>query len=261
MKEQANNNLLLSLKNVTKKFGGLMAIRDMTVDIQKGELVSIIGPNGAGKSTLINVITGFLPITRGEIWFKGRKLSGLPAYRICNLGIARTFQDMQLFSNMNVIENVMVGAERWSKSSLLEVMAGFRKARREERDIANRAMEKLAQVGLESKAYSMLSTLTAKERKFLCIARALATEPVFLLLDEPVAGLSTEEIDEVATFIVNLQKNGMTILLVEHRVEMVMNISRRVVVLNFGEMIADDIPAKVQENQKVITAYLGENLL
>lgn len=261
MKEQANNNPLLALKNVTKKFGGLMAVRDMTLDIQPGELVSIIGPNGAGKSTLINVITGFLPITRGEIWFKGRKLSGLPAYRICNLGIARTFQDMQLFSNMNVIENVMVGAERRSKSSLIEVMTGFRKARREERDIANRAMEKLSQIGLESKAYAMLSTLTAKERKLLCIARALATEPVFLLLDEPVAGLSAEEINEVANFIVNLQKNGMTILLIEHRMEIVMNISRRVVVLNFGEMIADDIPAKVQENQKVITAYLGESLI
>ncbi len=254
------SNPLLALKHVTKQFGGLIAVNDVTLDIQPGELVSIIGPNGAGKSTLINLISGFLRPTRGEVWFKGIKLNGIPPYRICNLGMSRTFQDIQLFNNMSALENVMVGAEKVGRANILQIMGGFGQAKREEKEIAKRAMETLSQVGLEKKAHNMLSTLTAKERKLLCIARTLATEPSFFLLDEPVAGLSAEEINEVAHFIVNLQKNGMTILLVEHRMEMVMNISHRVVVLNFGEVIADDIPARIQENQKVITAYLGENL-
>ncbi len=260
-RQREGNKPLLELKGVSRSFGGLMAVKGVTLDISPGDLLSIIGPNGAGKTTLLNVISGALSLTGGEVWFKGQRINGMPAYRICSLGISRTFQDLQIFNNMSVINNVMVGADGWCKAGLLQVMAGLGLAKREEKEIAERAMEQLRRVGLEEKAHVLPSSLTMRERKLLGIARALATEPSLLLLDEPVAGLSTEEIDEVADFILDLQRNGMTILLIEHRMEMVMSISHRVVVLNFGEIIADDVPAKIQQNQEVITAYLGESLV
>jgi branched-chain amino acid transport system ATP-binding protein len=261
MKQETKTNIpLLKLKNVSKNFGGLLAVNNVNLEINQGELVSIIGPNGAGKSTLLNLITGFVPLSKGEIWFKGAKISGIPAYNFINLGICRTFQDLQLFGNMSVLENVMVGAENRGQTNIFQVMSRLGKARIEEKDLIEKALTILAQFGLDKKAFSSLSKLTSKECKLLCIARALATEPKFLLLDEPVAGLSAQEIDEVARFILGFQEKGITVLLVEHRMQMVMNISHRVIVLNFGEIIADDIPARVQENKKVIAAYLGENL-
>jgi ABC-type branched-subunit amino acid transport system ATPase component len=252
---------LLQLKNVSKNFGGLIAVNNVNLEINQGELVSIIGPNGAGKSTLLNLITGFVPLSKGEIWFKGAKISKIPAYNFNNMGICRTFQDLQLFGNMSVLENVMVGAEKKRQTNIFQVMTRLGKARIEEKNLIERALAILAQFGLDKKAFSPLSTLTSKECKLLCIARALATEPKFLLLDEPVAGLSVEEINEVAHFIMGLPGKGITVLLVEHRMQMVMNISHRVVVLNFGQIIADDTPARIQENEKVIAAYLGENLM
>jgi branched-chain amino acid transport system ATP-binding protein len=259
--ENNENGPLLELEEASKSFGGLIAVTGVNLEVMPEELVSIIGTNGAGKTTLLNMIGGSLSLTRGEVRFRGMRINGLPAHRICSMGIGRTFQDDQIFNNMTVIDNVMVGAERGRGVGVLRVMGGLESAKKEERQITERALETLSLVGLAEKARMLPSSLTVKERKLLGIARALATEPRLLLLDEPVAGLNAEEINEVSNFILSLLENGMTILLIEHRMEMVMSISHRVIVLNFGTIIADDIPSEIQEDKKVIAAYLGDGLL
>ena len=248
----------LEVKNVTKAFGGLTAVRDLSFNVRKGELVSIIGPNGAGKTTLLNLISGVLPITSGEIWFKGQRIDRLAAHHICGMGIARSFQDLQLFNNMSVVENVMIGYHRWMCSTFTEVMLRMRRVRKEEQEAFEHTMERLSFLGLEKKAYEMPSSLALKERKFLCIARALATDPELLLLDEPVGGLTVEEINDCSDKILKLQERGLTILFIEHRMELVMGISERVVVMDFGQKIAEGTVDDIQNNEQVIAAYLGE---
>jgi len=245
------------LKNVTKLFGGLRATNDLSLGVQKGELVSIIGPNGAGKTTLLNLISGVLPITKGQIWFKGRRIDGLPPYQICGLGIARSFQNLQLFNNISVVENVIVGCHRRGRSTFPEVMLRLGRVKKDEREAFERAMEKLSFLGLERKAYDMPSSLALKERKFLGIARALATEPEMLLLDEPVGGLTVEEIYEAGKKILEMQGRGMTVLFIEHRMELVTDFSERVIVMDFGQKIAEGTFREVKMDERVIAAYLG----
>lgn len=248
----------LEVKNVTKVFGGLSAVSDLTISVRKGELVSIIGPNGAGKTTLLNLITGVLPITSGEIWFKGQKIDRLAAHHISGLGIARSFQNLELFTNMSVVENVIIGYHRWMRSTFPEAMLRLRRVRKEEQEAFERAMEKLSFLGLEKKAHEMPLSLALKERKFLGIARALATEPELLLLDEPVGGLSFEEIDELSKKILRMQEQGLTILFIEHRMELVSGISERVIVMDFGQKIAEGTFDEIQRSEQVIAAYLGK---
>jgi branched-chain amino acid transport system ATP-binding protein len=251
-----NSQPLLAVKKLTKYFGGLQAANDISLDIWPQEVVSIIGPNGAGKTTLINLVTGVFPPTKGTLWFCGKRIDRFPQARVNDLGIARTFQDLRLFTNLSVVENVIVGARQTVKASLIEIMTRLGRSKKQESQAMERSMEKLALVGLEKKAHLYPFNLSAKEQKFLAVARCLATEPKLLFLDEPAGGLSSEEIREISSFIFTLREKGMTIIFIEHRMEMIMGISDRVIVLNFGQKIADDIPAKIQENEAVLAAYL-----
>jgi len=250
----------LEIKNVTKRFGGVYAANNLSLSLQKGDLVSIIGPNGAGKTTLLNLISGVLPINSGQIWFNGQRIDKVPAHRISYLGIARSFQNLQLFNNLSVVENVMIGSQRRGKSTFPEVMFRHGRVKREEREAFAHAMEQLSFLRLEKKAHEMPSSLALKERKLLGIARALATEPEMLLLDEPVGGLALSEIQEVGKNILKMQEQGITILFIEHRMELVMNFSERVVVMDFGEKIAEGVFDEVRKNERVVTAYLGKRI-
>jgi ABC-type branched-subunit amino acid transport system ATPase component len=231
-------------------------MNEVSFDIRHQEVVSIIGPNGAGKTTLINLVTGVYPPTKGAVWFHGKRIDRLPQVRVNRLGIARTFQDLRLFANLSVVENVIVGARQRVKASLVEIMTRTGRSQRQEKQVLELSMGKLALVGLEKKAHLYPFNLSAKEQKLLAVARCLATEPALLFLDEPAGGLSREEIRELSAFILTLREKGMTISFIEHRMEMIMGISDRVIVLNFGEKIADDIPARIQEDAAVLAAYL-----
>lgn len=247
---------LMALKEVSKQFGGLVAMNHVSLEIWPREIVSIIGPNGAGKTTLINVVTGVFPPTKGTIWFRGERIDGVPLANVNRRGIARTFQDLRLFTNLSVVENVVVGTPPKVHASLLEIMTRCGRSKTLESQVLESARQALASVGLEGKAHLHPYDLSAKEQKLLALARCLVTEPKLLFLDEPAGGLSREEIRELSHFILGLREKGMTVVFVEHRMEMIMGISDRVIVLNFGEKIADDIPANIQENETVLAAYL-----
>lgn len=243
---------------VSKVFGGVLAVHEVSFDIYPGEIVALIGPNGSGKTTIFNLICGFLAPTNGQIWFERQSLKKLTPYRIASRGIGRTFQDLKLFTNMSVIENVMAGRHLKSKAGLLHTAFRLPPTKAEEKNIFEAALNKLAMVGLEKEASEFPMNLPYGKQKLLEIARALAMEPKLLLLDEPAGGLSTHEIGELARLICLIRDGGVTILLVEHRMELAMGIADRVIVLTFGEKIAEGTPDEVQTNERVITAYLGE---
>ena len=248
---------ILEVRDFHKAFGGLIAINRLSFNVNPGEILAIIGPNGAGKTTLFNMINRFQPASGGEILFEGRSLNGLSPAHVAALGIARTFQILQIFSNMSVVENVMVGRHLRSKGGMLAT--GFRLpyTRREERNVLDVAMSKLTMVGLKEEALSSPLSLPYGRQKTLEIARALAIEPKLLLLDEPAGGLSTLEIEQLAQLIKRIRDSRITILLVEHRMELVMDIADRVIVLNYGSKIGEGTPAEIQSNEEVINAYLG----
>ncbi len=248
----------LELKSISKDFGGLRAINHLSLNVGKGEVVCIIGPNGAGKTTLLNLITGVLPITSGEIYFKGKRIDRLPSYRICKLGINRSFQDVQLFTHMSVVENVMVGCHNRMRSTFPEIMLSLKRVKKEHQEAFERAIEKLSLFDLDKRIYDMPANLALKDRKLLGIARALATEPELLLLDEPVGGLSVEEIKEISEKIIKMQEEGLTLLFIEHRMELVRSVSERVIVLDFGQKLAEGTFNEVHANKQVINAYLGK---
>jgi branched-chain amino acid transport system ATP-binding protein len=234
--------------NVSKFFGGLAALKNVSFSLSMGEIVGLIGPNGAGKTTLFNVITGFTPPSSGIIRFKGRKISGLKPHKICKLGIARTYQIVKPFSNLTVLENVVVGMVSGRKKLSLS------KARSE-------ALEILKLVGLENKEYVQAKNLTLMDKKMLELARALATEPEVLLLDEVCAGLNPAEIHRAVQLIKNLQKQGLTIFWIEHIMRAIMTVADRIIVLHHGEKIAEGTPREIANDSKVIDAYLGEKYL
>jgi branched-chain amino acid transport system ATP-binding protein len=254
------SDVLLQTEELRKAFGGLMALMNLTFTVEKGQIKAIIGPNGAGKTTLFNVITGMFPSTGGRVTFRGIGIDGLKAHEIAAMGISRTFQTVEIFKNMSVVENVMVGRHSRTRSGILRAGLRLWGVRSEEREILKEATEWLDFVGLDMKAKENAGSLPLGEQKLLEMARALATEPDLLLLDEPASGLNEVETEKVAQLIYQIRDRGTTVLLVEHDMDLVMKVSEEILVLNYGEKIAEGSPGEVKSDQRVIDAYLGEEV-
>ena len=247
---------MLRVENATRRFGGLIAVNGVSFDVERGRATGLIGPNGAGKSTMFDLITGVRPVSAGDIHFRGRRVTDEPPHRRSPMGMARTFQIVRLFHGLSVLENVLLGFHtKFPDGILRSLVSGSRIA--QERAARAKAMELLDFVGLAPRAGDVIGHLTLGQLRLVDIARALAAEPQLLMMDEPAAGLNDAETDNLAAMLMRLKQTGMTMLVVEHDIDFIMNACDKIVVMDRGRKIADDVPAVIRTNEDVIAAYLG----
>ena len=251
-------NIVLEVKNLTKRFSGLVAVNDLNFRVTKGRVHALIGPNGAGKTTTVNMITGVFPQTEGEIFFQGRNISKTEPYKRAQLGIGRTFQNIKLFSSMTVLENLILGAQWRTNQNIFSYLVNFKNANKEEKMLYDKACEILNFIDMYALKDEIVSNLPYGLQKMCELGRTLMGEPSLILLDEPAAGLNPSERKEFISIVQKVFEQGVDLFLIEHNMDVVMELSHDITVLNFGSKIASGGPKEIQENDDVITAYLGE---
>ena len=255
-----NNNIMLEVKDLTIRFGGLVAVNEVNFSVPTGSIFGLIGPNGAGKTTLFNMISGVYAPTSGKVIFNGQEIQGKAPYKINDLGIARTYQNINLFKSMTVLENVMVGCHTRTNCGLIRSIFHTSSQKREEAAVVEKCLEILDFMDLKDKAYLRASQLSYGEQRRLEISRAMASDPKLILLDEPAAGMNGAEKEELTRTIRKIADRGITVLLVEHDMKLVMGVTEQICVISFGKRIGFGTPKEIQENPAVIEAYLGGGL-